>query len=58
VKVAGLGGIIGVDTTVALRRMLRADIQRDIAEDLLAACERGFVAAMNEKDEEDSGHQD
>lgn len=52
VRTAGLGGVIGVDLDRAIARLERAGIETDLAEDLLTACERGFVAAMSEKDDD------
>ena len=48
----GLGHIAGVDTSRAERRMVEAGADRDWAETLLAACEVGFVKAVNEKDDD------
>lgn len=50
-RVAGLGAIIGVELALPHARMLAAGIDPETAEDLLAACEKGFVAAMNERDD-------
>lgn len=52
-KIAGLGGVIGVETDMAQRRMVAAGVDAEIAEDLLTACERGLMAAANERDETD-----
>jgi hypothetical protein len=57
IKTAGMGVIVGVDLDVAYRRCARAGIDPEIAEDLLAACERGFVTAITEQ-EDSSGTQD
>lgn len=50
VRVAGMSYLAGADLTIAHRRLVAAGVDQEIAEDLLAACERGFVTAMNEKD--------
>lgn len=52
VRVAGLGSVTGVELDRAERRLVSAGITLDLAEDLLAACEIGFVKAANEKDED------
>jgi len=55
VKLAGFGGVVGVETDIARRRAISAGIDDDIAEDLLAHCERALIAAYNEKDATDDG---
>ncbi len=50
VRVAGMGYVAGIETERAVNRIEGAGVDREIAEDLLAACEVGFVAAVNEKD--------
>lgn len=57
VRVGGLAYVAGIDDSRALARLIDAGIDREIAEDLLGACEAGFVKAANER-EEDSGQQD
>lgn len=52
IRVAGMSYLVGADMTIAQRRLVAAGVDEEIAEDLLAACERGFVAAMNAKDED------
>ncbi|WP_127142838.1 hypothetical protein [Pelagibacterium montanilacus] len=51
VRSAGLG-VVGVELGPAVERLVRAGLEPEDAEDLLMACERGFVAAVNEKDDE------
>ena len=53
VRLAGMGMVVGVDLTIATRKLMQAGIAEELAGDLLAACERGMVAALNEKDDED-----
>ena len=53
INVQGMGLITGVDTTRAADRLQRFGMDRDVAADLLAACEVGLVRAYNEKDEPD-----
>ncbi len=53
VRVAGMGIVIGVELDTARRRCAAAGIDQSIADDLLSACEKGAVAAWNEKDETD-----
>ena len=53
VRVAGMGYVAGVETERAATRIAGAGVDREIAEDLLAACEVGFVTAVNEKDGDD-----
>lgn len=53
--VAGMGGayIAGIESAGVIERLERRGLTRDDAEDLVAACERGFVEASNRKDDED-----
>lgn len=53
VRVVGMGHIAGIESGPVLRRLVDAAIDPLIAEDLIDACERGMVAAVNEKDETD-----
>lgn len=54
-RVAGFGAVLGVETEAAARRLVDGGVDPIIAEDLLAACERGLVTAYNEKDSVDGG---
>jgi hypothetical protein len=51
-KIAGFGAVTGVDLALATNRLVGAGIDRETAEDLLSGCEMGFVAAVNEKDDD------
>jgi hypothetical protein len=51
IKVGGMGVIVGIDTSLAHRRLVGAGVNADLADALLGAAERGCVAALNEKDE-------
>lgn len=54
VRVVGMGYYVaGVETDRAEARLEGAGVHPEIAEDLLSACEVGFVTAANEKDEDD-----
>lgn len=53
VKVAGLGALVGFELGTAVDRMVAAGTPREIAEELLTACERAAVEARNEKDDAD-----
>ena len=48
-----MGVVAGVDTSRAEARLEAVGLHREIADDLLSACELGFVTAANEKDEAD-----
>jgi len=58
IRVGGMSYIAGVVTTGMLGRLERDGMDRNTAEDLAAACEQGFVTAMNEKDEDDGAGKD
>lgn len=47
-----MGVAIGVETELAVSRLVTFGTDEGIAQDLLAACERGFVGAINEKDDD------
>ena len=49
VRTAGLGGIVGIERDVAMVRLRECGIAEDLAARLIGACERGFVAAVNEE---------
>jgi hypothetical protein len=51
VKTAGMGAVSGVNLDRATGKLVGAGVDIELAGDLLAACERGFVAAVNEKDD-------
>lgn len=53
VRVLGMGFVAGVDTSRAEVRLEAAGVDREVAEDLLSACELGFFTAANEKDDAD-----
>ena len=53
VKAAGLGALVGYELGMAVERMVAAGTPREVAEELLTACERAAVDARNEKDEAD-----
>ena len=57
VQVAGMGYVAGVDTSRAQSRLEKLGLSTETAEDLLAACEQGFVAAVNEKAGEADGQE-
>lgn len=52
VRVAGMGYVAGIDLQRIEDRLVGEGLPRPVAEDLLAACEVGFVKASNEKDED------
>jgi hypothetical protein len=52
-KIAGLGGVTGIDLDPARRTLERSGMPPEIAEELLAACEYGALKAINAKDDED-----
>lgn len=54
-----MGGaiVLGIESGPVIARLVRNDVSLDDAEDLIGACEAGFVEAVNEKDEDD-GAQD
>lgn len=51
-RLAPSGTAVGVDCSRASERLIAAGVDRDEAEILLAACERGMLTALNEKDGE------
>lgn len=53
VRVAGMSYVAGIEMGRAEARLEASGVDREIAEDLLSACEIGFVTAANEKDGED-----
>lgn len=57
--VMGIGAayIAGIEAAPVIDRLVRNGVPIETAEDLIAACEQGFVVAKNEKDEDD-GAQD
>lgn len=52
-RVAGLGAVVGVELDMPIEQLTEAGVGRALAQDLLGACEMGFVAAVNEKDGDD-----
>ena len=48
-----MGTVVGIELDRAERRLTQQGIDIDEAEDLLAACEIGFVKAVNEKKDDD-----
>lgn len=53
VRIGGMGYIAGVETEQMIGRLVRNGIPIDVAEDLIAGCEQGFVMAMNRKEDDD-----
>lgn len=53
VQIVGMGVVAGVDVSRAEARLEATGLHREITEDLLSACELGFVMAANEKDGDD-----
>jgi hypothetical protein len=56
----GMGGaaVLGIESDGLISRLERNGIPRDDAEDLVAACEQGFVTASNKKGNDNGGAQD
>jgi hypothetical protein len=54
VRVAGMSYISGIEHGPVRTAAVRAGITDTVFEMLLTACERGFVAASNEKDDDDA----
>lgn len=52
VRVTAMGQVVGVETGSIVGRLVAAGVDDETAEILLSACERGFLAALNEKDAE------
>lgn len=52
VKVGGMGVIVGIDTSIAHRQLVRAGVDAMLADTLLGAAERGCIAALNEREGE------
>ncbi|HEV7278391.1 MAG TPA: hypothetical protein VGN80_19090 [Devosiaceae bacterium] len=50
VRVTSMGQVVGVETDAILRRLEAAGIDTETADVLVAACERGFLLAMSEKE--------
>lgn len=53
-RVAGMGVIIGLELDVPLRRLMAAGVCQDIAEDLLAACEGGYLTSGHHEEEDEA----
>lgn len=51
IRVGGLGAIVGVEVERAIQRAIGSGVPAGIADELMAACEAGFVTAANERDE-------
>ena len=51
-RLAPSGAATGVDYGRGLTRLMAAGVDTDEAEVLLAACERGMLSALNEKDDD------
>jgi|JI10StandDraft_1071094.scaffolds.fasta_scaffold2588946_1 hypothetical protein len=50
--------IAGIELGDALAFLAANDVLPDLARELLAACEQGFVTVMNQKEDKDDGAQD
>lgn len=50
VRVAGMGTIVGVETASAIERLVGTGVDRSVAEDLIGACEAGFLKAIRDED--------
>lgn len=51
VRTAGMGQVTGVEADGMIARLVAAGADRDAAEIMIAGCEVGMLAALNEKDE-------
>ncbi len=53
VRVGGMGTVLGIESGPAVRKLVRAGVDIDLAEDLIGACEQGMAVALNERDDDD-----
>lgn len=51
IRSAGMGAVVGVDLADARAMLAAGGMDSEIAAELLAGCEKGFVLAMNERDD-------
>ena len=53
VRVGGMGTVLGIESGLAVRKLVRAGVDIGLAEDLIGACEQGMAVALNERDDDD-----
>lgn len=58
VQVVGMSYVAAIDLDGPRRMMLAAGADEDTTEDLLAACELGFTAALNDRKDREDGAED